>query len=90
MLQGAQMTLKSIRHKKLHDIRCKKCQDRTILRDFRPFEVCIDFERNRENHDIQLFDLEPKFDPLFVLKGAQMPLKSIRFPKLHGIRCKKF
>ena len=41
------MPLKSIRHKKLHDIRCKKCQDWTILRDFRPFEVWIDFDGNR-------------------------------------------
>ena len=83
------MTLKSIRHKKLHYIRCKKCQDWTILRDFRPFEVWIDFDWFRVNRDTQLFDLELKSEPLFVLQGAQMPPKSIRHPKLHGFRCKK-
>ena len=88
MLQGAQTPLKSIRHIKLHDNKCKKFQDWTILRDFRPIEVCIDFDKNCVNRDIQLFDLELKFDSIFVLKGAQMPLKSIRHPKLLGARCK--
>ena len=67
----------------------KKCQDWTILRDSRPCKVQVDFDGNRGNRDTQLFDLELKFEPLFVLQGAHMTLKSIRHQKLLDIMCKK-
>ena len=67
----------------------KKCQDWTILRDSRPCKVQVDFDGNRGNRDTQLFDLELKFEPLFVLQGAHMTLKSIRHQKLHDIMCTK-
>ena len=67
----------------------KKCQDWTILRDFRPCKVQVDFDGNRGNRDTQLFDLEVKYEPLLVLQGAQTPPKSIRHPKVHVFMCKK-
>ena len=70
MLPEDQTTSQSIRHKKLHRKRYQECPDWTILRDFRLFEVKINYKENRGNRETQLFDFELKHEPLRILIGA--------------------
>ena len=63
VLLHAHMTPQSIRHPKLHDIRSKKCPNRTIFVDFRPFEFLVSYHKNQGDCDIWHFDSDHKVEP---------------------------
>ena len=54
------MTSQSIRHPKLHDIRSKKCPNRAIFVDFRPFEFLVNYHENQGDRDVWFFDSDLK------------------------------
>ena len=73
MLLHAHMTSQSIRHKKLHDHRSKKCSNRTVFVDFRPFYFLTSYHKNRGDHNIWLFSSDIKFGPLSFFPHAKTP-----------------
>ena len=93
VLLHTSMTSQSIRHPKLHGIGYKKCQNRTIFEDFRPFYLQIEFYENRGNRDIWFFYFYIKFEPFFVLLHTSMTSQSIIHPKLQAVgyqRCQNW